>query len=174
MEPFYLTVTSSGAGHFAEENGPSKFRVHLGKAHKLQGDWEVGLAEIHVPSMLYTESKTKITSNSTGPPKMETVYLDLDDPKLSLLNIECDLIADQYVDHMHHKVLRTINIKKNKYIAGNMRSYTFDNIFYFALATADISNVGMFITTDAGKKALFTSGTVTALLHFRPRQNGRS
>lgn len=171
MEAFYLTLTSNGAGHYAGVNKQSQFRAHLGKSLKLQGDWEVGLAEIHLPCTLYTRKKTIIKGGGTVKQK-PTVETDLDDPELNLLNIECDLIADQFIDHAHHRTLRTINVKKDKYVKDAIKSFSFGKIYYFPLSKHDIASIEVLITTDAGKNALFQSGTVTALLHFRPKRNG--
>lgn len=172
MDAFYVTVTSSGDGHYAANNGPSHFRVHLGKALQLPGEWEMGLAEIHIPCTLYSYKKTLIAGGGGDKKPTAKIETDLEDPAIKLLNIECNLIADQYIDHTHHKILRTINLRKDKYVKDAIKSYTFDKIFYFPLAKTDIDSIEVLIMTDAGTRALFESGAVTALLHFRPRRNG--
>jgi hypothetical protein len=51
-EQFFLTLNSDTACHFRQHNRLSNFRVHLGQTIQLQGQWEVALFEIYVPSTL--------------------------------------------------------------------------------------------------------------------------
>ena len=51
---FYLTLPSnSSAKVFHKENTQSEFKTQLPEPIDLQGDWEVGLAEIQYPSSWY-------------------------------------------------------------------------------------------------------------------------
>jgi len=166
MESFYLTLSSSSDGHFAAGNTASRFRVHLGRPLNLKGPWMLGLAECHVPSSLVCERKTTIAGDESGI-KM-TVTDDSDDPKCNLLFLHCNLITDHAKDHGHHRVIRTLNVKRDKYKKGVVRTYSFGKIFYYPVSKSHVSDIDVYISTDKGREASFTEGTLTLLLHFKP------
>lgn len=169
MNSFYLTVTSGGDGHHSKANAPGNFRVHLGKVIELQGAYEVGLAEIHVPSTLYTTKKTNLKGG--GKELIATTTTDAANPAVSLLHVECSLLEDQFMNHEHHKYLRTLNVKGSKYVKDTVKTHTFNQVFYYPVAARKISDIQINIITDSGKIATFESGTLNLLLHFRELTN---
>jgi hypothetical protein len=170
MDPFYMTITSDSTGHYVLNNTPSSFRVHLGRSIHLNGAWEVGLAEIHIPSTLYTTKKTSIRGGDSKVPEM-IVKTDGADPAVSLLHVECSIIADQHLDHQHHKYLRTINVKGAAYVENSVKTHSFGQIFYYPLASRTLSDIEINIITEKGVTASFAGGTLTLLLHFRERRH---
>jgi len=167
MQSFYLTLTSGNTdGHFADGNTPGRFRVHLGKAINLQGAYEFGLAELHAPLTLVCRRKTEIKGGAGDAVTIVTTT-DADNPGCHLLNIHCNLMADQPADHGHHRIIRTINIKREKYKKGETRTYSFGKIFYYPLSTHHFSNIEVYISTDKQEQASFEGGTLSLLLHFR-------
>jgi hypothetical protein len=172
MESFYLTVTSGGKGHFSETNEAGRFRVHLGRPLNLKGSWEVGLAEIHIPSTLRSFITTTSISGGGSAPAVELkkTVTETDGKKANcdLLHLGCDLITDQQLDHGSHNILRTVNIKKEKYTQGTIKTHSFGKIFYYTVKKNHVTDIDFYITTDAGEQASFASGVLILLLHFRP------
>lgn len=172
MEPFYLTLTSSGKGHFADTNKTDRFRVQLGRPLDLRGAWEVGLAETHVPSTL-KGAPTRVRLKGGGAVGEVVQVKDLKDvdndkPDCNLLHIGSDLIEDQKLDHKLHNNLRTINVKKEKYVKGTTMTHSFGRIFYYKVKKNHITAIDFYITNDKGEQASFASGELILLLHFRP------
>lgn len=168
-----MTLTSASKCLYSTENTPQSFRVHLGKAHVFNEAYEVALAEIHVPLTLYTKKRTKI-SGGDGTMTKQVVFEDLADPNVSLLHVECSIIEDQVLDHSHHRYLRTINIKKEKYVHKAVKTYSFGRMFYYPLSTNHLSDIEINIKTDKDVLASFAGGTLTVLLHFRERRRNGS
>ena len=50
MSRFYLTLPSNSSMKYYPENTVAQFTTKLNNMIELDGDWEVGLAEISVPS----------------------------------------------------------------------------------------------------------------------------
>lgn len=47
---FYLTLPSNSSAEYYPDNTVAQFSTKLAKAYELDGDWEVGLVEIVMPS----------------------------------------------------------------------------------------------------------------------------
>lgn len=56
-DDFYLTLKSSIKTSFFPFNNASNFKINLGKSMQLEGNWYVGLSEIHYPFTLYNIRK---------------------------------------------------------------------------------------------------------------------
>jgi hypothetical protein len=175
MEPFYLTVSSDGDGHFQKHNETGQFRAHLRAPITLEGRWEMGLAEMHMPCTIYTTKKTTLVKQKAAASEkikmQKTELTDAENPAVELLELHCEVLQEQLQDDAHHKVLRTVNIKQDSYKMGAMKTFTFGRIFYYPLARTHITDLDFYITTELGKKATFLSGSLTLLLHFRPARD---
>lgn len=57
MKDFYMTLLSNSSMDFHPQNKTSSFTVQLPRYMRLDGDWEVGLAEIQYPYTFYTVSE---------------------------------------------------------------------------------------------------------------------
>lgn len=74
-EEFYLVLPSNSSMIFFPDNTISCFTTHLSREIRLTGDWQVGLAEIHIPcTMMHFQSKeayyrfelSEINDNKSG------------------------------------------------------------------------------------------------------------
>src|SRR5438132_5424956 len=50
MDAFYYTLQSNASKDYFPTNTPTNFKIHLPTQINLEGDWLVGLVEIHFPA----------------------------------------------------------------------------------------------------------------------------
>jgi hypothetical protein len=171
MASFYVTLTNDAESHFQATNTPGHFRAHLAQPYRFNGEWEVGLAEAHIPPQdVSSTSDMVVISGGGGEEMIFSKVESLDKKPSDLLNIECDLVEEQQINHKTHRFLRTINIKRDKNTKENTKTYTFNNIYYYKVSRTHITDIKIYITDDAGDELAFTSNKLSILLHFRQRR----
>src|SRR6266481_7546013 len=88
---FYIILSSSDAAQYAETNNQGRFITKLAEPLAVQGEWEVALTEIHLPSTWkHITSDQCIFTVQTGThvPAVTERKIDIESDRLTHLNIE--------------------------------------------------------------------------------------
>jgi hypothetical protein len=92
----YIIVSNSDSSNYYTDNKANHFRVKLSKPLNLEGDWYVGLADIH------------LTENAEN---------------MGMLGFNADICSGLIADGVQTQLLRRFNCKRNVHVAFNTLYY---------------------------------------------------
>ena len=121
-----------------KENDPSDFRIDLGSALELKGDWEVAVLDIDIP-------------------KMKKNYSPL------YINLYSNICSESIMDGIQRPIL--YRLFKGNFRGGKALSITTPR--YVPLKSNSLRTIGIYILDHKGEKPSFESGRTTCTLHLR-------
>jgi len=83
------------------------------------------------------------------------------------LTICTDLVLDQIVNNTHARVLRTFETEAHTYKHGFTKRVEFSKLVFLPVSKNKIEYIDLLVKDDTGHEAIFSHGSLTAILLFR-------
>jgi len=120
---------------------------------------------LDAPSVLKTAYAPQVLSNLTV--FNSDTPADLRRGLTSTLYVCTDLIAEQWFNNTHARVLRTVTTNASKYNAGFTNKVEFAKLVFLPVAKRKTEAISLYIKDDAGDIISFAHGVLTVVLLFR-------